>query len=63
MSGTFICEDNKSYLCVRKPECKNPDLPVTRKITKLPKKQEVRVRLVRDLTPRHEPFSRGNRGS
>ena len=58
MSGACIREGDKIYLCGPKPQYQNPDLPVKRKITKVPKKCSVRV-----LTPRHEQFSRGKRGS
>jgi hypothetical protein len=37
MSGPYIREGDKIYLCVLKPEYKNPDLPVKQKITKHPK--------------------------
>ena len=37
MSGAYIHEDDKIYLCVLKPEYKNPDLPVKQKITKVSK--------------------------
>ena len=37
MSGPYISEDDKNYLCVLKPEYKHPDLPVKQKITKYPK--------------------------
>ena len=34
MSGPYIREGDKIYLCVLKREYKNPDLPVKQKITK-----------------------------
>ena len=34
MSGSYILEGDKIYLCVPKPQYKNPNLPVKQKITK-----------------------------
>ena len=38
MFGAYILEGDKLYLCVPKPQYKNPDLLVKQKITKFPKK-------------------------